>query len=70
MHSLDINCFDLFEFVLYSVTHDTLVLVQVMAWVQADNKPLPEPVMTHSIDEYVHHLTSMSKLIGHWEMWL
>ena len=27
-------------------------LAQVLAWRQIGNKPLPEPVMTHSVDTY------------------
>ena len=30
-------------------------LVQVMAWRQTGNKPLPEPMMTQFIDAYTRH---------------
>ena len=32
-----------------------LALVQVMAWCQTGDKPLPEPVMTLLIDAYMQH---------------
>ena len=31
------------------------VLVQVMAWHQAGNKPLPEPMWTQFTDTYMRH---------------
>ena len=31
------------------------VLVQVMAWRRTGDKPLPEPMMTQSIDAYMRH---------------
>ena len=31
------------------------VLVQVMAWHQAGNKPLPEPMLTQFTDTYMRH---------------
>ena len=30
-------------------------LVQVMAWCQTGDKPLPEPMMTQFIDAYMRH---------------
>ena len=30
-------------------------LVQVMAWCQTGDKPLPEPMMTQFIDTYMRH---------------
>ena len=30
-------------------------LVQVMAWCQTGNKPLPEAMMTQFTDEYMQH---------------
>ena len=30
-------------------------MVQVMAWRQTGNKPLPEPIMTQFIDAYIWH---------------
>ena len=30
-------------------------LVQVMAWCQTGNEPLPEPMMTQFIDAYTRH---------------
>ena len=31
------------------------VLVQVMTWRRTGDKPLPEPMMTQSIDAYMRH---------------
>ena len=30
-------------------------LVQVMAWRRIDDKPLPEPILTHFTDAYMRH---------------
>ena len=35
-------------------------LVQVMAWRQTGNKPLPEPMLVQSTDAYMRHLGEMS----------
>ena len=35
-------------------------LVQAMAWCQTDNKPLPEPMLTHFTDAYMWHQGELS----------
>ena len=39
-------------------------LVRVMAWRRIGEKPLPEPVWTHTTDAYMRHYGEMSLLIG------
>ena len=36
-------------------------LVQVMAWHRTGDKPLPEPVLTHFTDAYMHHQGEMNE---------
>ena len=43
------------KFVLRSLIENKPALVQVMAWCQIGNKPLPEPMMTQLIDTYMCH---------------
>ena len=40
------------KFVLMGAIDNKAALVQVMAWSQTGNKPLPEPMMTQFIDTY------------------
>ena len=35
-------------------------LVQVMAWRQTGDKPLPEPMLTHFADTYMRHSGEMN----------
>ena len=35
-------------------------LIQVMAWLQTGNKPLPEPIVTHFTDACMDHQDTMS----------
>ena len=42
------------------------VLVQVMAWRQIGDKPLPEPMMVQFIDAYMRHYGDMRLHQGYW----
>ena len=42
------------KFVPYGPIHKNLSLVQVMAWHQAGDKPLPETMMTQFTDAFMH----------------
>ena len=44
------------------VTYDKWALVEVMAWCQTGDKPLPEPKMINFINEEMHPQTLMSKV--------
>ena len=43
------------KFVPRGPTDNKSALVQVMAWCQTGNKPLPEPMLTQFIDAYMRH---------------
>ena len=43
------------EFVPKGLTDNKPALVQVMAWRPTGDKPLPEPMLTQSIDTYMRH---------------
>ena len=43
------------KLVLRSLIDNNWALVQVMAWHQTGNKPLPGPVMIHFTDAYMQH---------------
>ena len=43
------------KFVPYSPVDNKSALVQVMAWCQTGNKPLPEAMMTQFTDVYMRH---------------
>ena len=43
------------KFVPLGLIDNTSTLVQVMAWRQAGNKPLPEAMLTQFIDAYMRH---------------
>ena len=43
------------KFVPMSPVDNKLALVQVMAWRQTGDKPLPEPTMTQFADAYMRH---------------
>ena len=43
------------KFVPRSVIDNIPALVQVMAWCQTGDKPLPEPMLTHITDAYMRH---------------
>ena len=43
------------KFVLKGPIDNKSALVQVMAWCQAGDKPLPEPILTQFIDTYMPH---------------
>ena len=45
----------LLKFVPRTPIDNTPVLVQVMAWRQTGDMPLPEPMMTQFIDAYMRH---------------
>ena len=48
------------KFVLWSPTDNKPGLVQVMAWRQTDDKPLPLPMMTQFTDAYMRHYGKMN----------
>ena len=55
---------DIFEWIFVKVipespTDSKKALVQVMAWRQPGDKPLPEPMVTQFTDAYVRHSASM-----------
>ena len=43
------------KFILKGLTDNTSALVQVMAWGQTGDKPLPESMVTQFIDAYMRH---------------
>ena len=47
------------KFVLQGLIVNKLALIQAMTWQQASGKPLPESVVIHFIDAYMHHLTGI-----------
>ena len=48
------------KFVPRSPINNKPAVVQVMAWHQTSDKPLPEPVLTQSTDTYMWHQGEMS----------
>ena len=48
------------NFVPKGPTDNKWSLVQVMAWRQTGDMPLPEPMMTQFSEAYMHHPASMS----------
>ena len=48
------------KFVPRSPIHNKSALVQVMAWRQTGDKPLPEPMLTQFINTYMQHEGEMS----------
>ena len=50
----------LLKFIAKGPIDNTSELVEVMAWHQTGNQPLPQPMMTKYTDAYVRHLSSVS----------
>ena len=64
MHFLEWKCLDIdknfTKFVSKAPINNKPALVQIMAWCQPGNKPLPEPMMAWFADAYMRHSASMS----------
>ena len=48
------------EFVPKDLFNNIPVLVQIMAWRRAGDRPLSEPIMVNWLDAYTRHSASMS----------